>query len=221
PQSGLGSSGQDGVWALQSSHQVVEQRVSVRAYHHRDASAQLNGEIDYTTSTYGDAYHYAEPYTVLGNRLDQDEDLQRESGYFYARLRHEQYLNQQTQLSGISTSATLAPGQVLKISGGAPQAFKPGAVITCMTTKAARDSSFEATFEAIPYAETICFRPAPQAKPQIAGTIPARITSPQANDPYAHIDLEGRYRVNFLFDRDPWKPGEESLWLRLARPYAG
>ena len=221
PQSGLGSSGQDGVWALQSSHQVVEQRVSVRAYHHRDASAQLNGEIDYTTSTYGDAYHYAEPYTVLGNRLDQDEDLQRESGYFYARLRHEQYLNQQTQLSGISSSATLAPGQVLKISGGAPQAFKPGAVITCMTTKAARDSSFEATFEAIPYAETICFRPAPQAKPQIAGTIPARITSPQANDPYAHIDLEGRYRVNFLFNRDTWKPGEESLWLRLARPYAG
>ena len=221
PQSGLGSSGQDGVWALQSSHQVVEQQVSVRAYHHRDASAQLNGEVDYTTSTYGDAYHYAEPYTVLGNRLDQDEDLQSESGYFYARLRHEQYLNQQTLLSGVSSSATLAPGQVLKISGGAPQAFNPGAVITCMTTTAARNSSFEATFKAIPYSETLCFRPAPQAKPQIAGTVPARITSPQANDPYAHIDMEGRYRVSFLFDRDTWKPGEESLWLRLARPYAG
>ncbi|WP_141099735.1 type VI secretion system Vgr family protein, partial [Pseudomonas sp. K2I15] len=58
-------------------------------------------------------------------------------------------------------------------------------------------------------------------KPQIAGTVPARITSPQANDPYAEIDLEGRYRVNFLFDRDTWKPGQESMWLRLARPYAG
>ena len=231
PQSGLGSNGQDGVWALQSSHQVVEQQVSVRAYHHRDASTQLNGEIDHscgattttttTTTTYGDAYHYAEPYTVLGNRLDEDEDLPCESGYFYARLRHEQYLNQQTLLSGISSSATLAPGQVLKISGGAPQAFNPGAVITRMTTKAARDRSFEATFKAIPYSETICFRPAPQAKPQIAGTVPARVTSPQANDPYAHIDMEGRYRVNFLFDRDTCKPGEESLWLRLARPYAG
>ena len=224
PQSGLGSSGQDGVWALQSSHHVVEQHVSVRAYHHRDASAQLNGDIDHSrgaTPTYGDAYHYAEPYTVLGNRLDEDEDLQCESGYFYARLRHEQYLNQLTQLSGISSSATLAPGQVLKISGGAPQAFNPGAVITRLTTKSARDRSFEATFKAIPYSETLCFRPAPLAKPQIAGTVPARVTSPQANDPYAHIDLEGRYRVNFLFDRDTWKPGEESLWLRLARPYAG
>ncbi|MFP3518788.1 type VI secretion system tip protein VgrG, partial [Pseudomonas sp. SIMBA_077] len=30
-----------------------------------------------------------------------------------------------------------------------------------------------------------------------------------------------RYRVNFLFDRDSWKQGQESMWLRLARPYAG
>ncbi|SEN65635.1 Rhs element Vgr protein, partial [Pseudomonas sp. ok272] len=39
--------------------------------------------------------------------------------------------------------------------------------------------------------------------------------------PYAHIDMEGRYRVNFLFDRDDWKLGHESMWLRQARPYAG
>ena len=222
PQSGLGSSGQDGVWALQSNHQVVEQQVSVRAYHHRDASAHLNGGIEQSRGgAYGDAYHYAEPYRILGNRLDQDEDLPCESGYFFARLRHEQYLNQQTRLSGLSSSATLAPGQVLRISGGAPQAFQAGAVITRLTTQAARDRSFEATFEAMPYSETLCFRPAPHAKPQIAGTVPARVTSPQAHDPYGHIDMEGRYRVNFLFDRDTWKPGEESLWLRLARPYAG
>ncbi|MBD9461241.1 type VI secretion system tip protein VgrG [Pseudomonas sp. PDM05] len=222
PQSGLGSSGQDGVWALQSSHQVVEQQVSVRAYHHRDACAHLNGGIEQSRGgAYGDAYHYAEPYRILGNRLDQDEDLPCESGYFFARLRHEQYLNQQTRLGGLSSSATLAPGQVLRISGGAPQAFQAGAVITRLTTQAARDRSFEATFEAMPYSETLCFRPAPHAKPQIAGTVPARVTSPQAHDPYGHIDMEGRYRVNFLFDRDTWKPGEESLWLRLARPYAG
>ncbi|MBJ2231976.1 type VI secretion system tip protein VgrG, partial [Pseudomonas simiae] len=224
PQSGLGSSGQDAVWQLQSSHEVVEQQVHIRAYQHRDASAHLSGEIDQSrgaTTTYGEAYHYAEPYRVLGDAQSQDEDLEGESGYFYARLRHERYLNGQTQLSGISSSATLAPGQVLKVSGGAPQAFTPGAVITGLTTKAARDQSFEATFQAMPYSETVCFRPELKEKPQIAGTVPARVTSPQANDPYAHIDLEGRYRVNFLFDRDSWKAGEESVWLRLARPYAG
>ncbi|KAI2682320.1 type VI secretion system tip protein VgrG, partial [Pseudomonas sp. TNT3] len=224
PPSGLSSSDQDGVWHLQSSHAVVEQHVNIRAYHHRDARAHLDGEIDQThgaTTNYGEAYHYAEPYTVLGDRYDQDEDLQSESGYFYARLRHERYLNAQTRLSGISSSATLATGQVLKISGGAPQAFEPGSVITQLITQAARDRSFEAHFQAIPYAQTVCFRPPLPAKPQIAGTIPARITNPQANDPYAEIDLEGRYRVNFLFDRDTWNPGLESMWLRLARPYAG
>ncbi|EIK93221.1 hypothetical protein PMM47T1_28051 [Pseudomonas sp. M47T1] len=224
PQSGLSSSGQDGAWSLQSSHHVVEQHVNIRAYHHRTASAYLNGDIDQTrgaSTTYGEAYHYAEPYTVLGDPYAHDEDLQSESGFFYARLRHERYLNRQTQLSGISSSATLAPGQVLKISGGAPQAFTPGAVITHLITRAARDRSFEVSFEAIPYSETVCFRPALQDKPQIAGTVPARVTSPQEHDPYGHIDIEGRYKVNFLFDRDSWKPGEESLWLRLARPYAG
>ncbi|MDY7552795.1 type VI secretion system tip protein VgrG [Pseudomonas sp. FG1] len=224
PQSGLGSSGQDAVWHLQSNHRVVEQQVHIRTYHPRDAGAHLSGEIDQSrgaSGTYGEAYHYAEPYTTLGDRLDQDEDLLSESGYFYARLRHERYLNAQTQLSGITSSATLAPGQVLHITGGAPQAFTPGSVITGLTTTAARDSSLVATFQAIPYSDTVCFRPALQPKPQIAGTVPARVTSPQANDPYGHIDLEGRYKVNFLFDRDTWKPGEESLWLRLARPYAG
>jgi len=224
PQSGTSSSGQDGVWALQSSHQVVEQHVNIRAYYHRVANAQLNGDVDQSrgaSTTYGEAYHYAEPYTGLGDPHAQDEDLQSESGFFYARLRHERYLNDQTHLSGTSSSATLAPGQVLKISGGAPQAFGPGAVITHLTTRAARDRSFEVSFEAIPYSETVCFRPPLQKKPQIAGTVPARVTSPQEHDPYGHIDIEGRYKVNFLFDRDSWKPGEESLWLRLARPYAG
>ncbi|WP_248806281.1 type VI secretion system Vgr family protein [Pseudomonas sp. MWU13-2100] len=224
PQSGLGSTGQDGVWKLQSSHQVVERHVNIRTYHHRDASAWLDGEVDQTRgakTTYGEAYLYAEPYRVLGDPILQDEDLQSESGYFYARLRHERYLNGQTQLSGASSSATLAPGQQLNITGGAPRAFASRAVIIQLTTRAARDSSLEATFEAIPYSETVCFRPPLLDKPKMAGTVPARVTSPQANDPYGHIDLEGRYKVNFLFDRDSWKPGQESLWLRLARPYAG
>ncbi|WPN51993.1 type VI secretion system tip protein VgrG [Pseudomonas sp. P9_2] len=224
PQSGLNSSGQDGVWRLQSTHKVVEQHVNIRAYHHRVANAYLDGDIDQSRGakgTYGEAYHYAEPYNLIGDRYDQDEDLQSESGYFYARLRHERYLNGQTHLSGISSSPSLTPGQVLKISGGAPNAFTPGAVITQVTTHAARDRSFEASFQAIPYSETVCYRPALLPKPQIAGTVPARVTSPKEHDPYGHIDLEGRYKVHFLFDRDTWKPGQESLWLRLARPYAG
>lgn len=224
PLSGLSGNTQDGVWALQVEHQVVEQHVNVRAYHHREAAAYLDGEVDHSggaNTTYGEGYHYGEPYTALGDALDQDEDLLSESGYFYARLNHERYLNDQTRCSGISSSVTLTPGHVLTVSGGAPQAFEPGVVITHMTVEAARDRSLEAKFDAIPYSESIGFRPNFKGKPQISGTVPARVTSTQKNDPYGHIDMEGRYRVNFLFDRDTWRAGEESVWLRLARPYAG
>jgi len=55
----------------------------------------------------------------------------------------------------------------------------------------------------------------------MAGTLPARVTSTKSNDIYGHIDRDGRYRVSLLFDRDRWAPGEESLWVRQARPYAG
>ncbi len=55
----------------------------------------------------------------------------------------------------------------------------------------------------------------------MAGTLPARVTSTTANDIYAHIDKDGRYRVNLDFDREAWKPGYESLWVRQSRPYAG
>ncbi len=224
PQSGTSSSGQDAIWQLQSSHRVVEQHLHIRAYDPRDVDAYLEGEVDQTRgdkTTYGEAYHYAEPYTELGDALDQDEDLQSESGYFYARLRHERYLNARTRLAGVTSSAALAPGQVLQIDGGAPAAFADGAVIIRLTTTAARDRSFEASFDAIPYADHICFRPEPGKKPVIAGTLPARVTSRITADRYSHIDLEGRYKVHFLFDRDTWPAGEESLWLRLARPYAG
>ncbi|MCJ1883970.1 type VI secretion system tip protein VgrG [Pseudomonas sp. LA21] len=223
PLAGLESTGQDAVWDLQASHRIVPQQVSNRAYYHREAGAQLDASADLIQSpatTYGDAYHYGEPHQKLGDAYAQDEDLQSESGYFYARLAHERYLNQRTRLTGRTSSPVLAPGQELKIDG-APQAFTPGAVIVRLYSSAARDRSYEVQFEAIPYAEHICFRPDVPAKPVIAGTIPARVTSPQQNDPCGHIDGEGRYRVNFLFDRNTWPAGRESMWLRLARPYAG
>ncbi|WP_152224121.1 type VI secretion system Vgr family protein [Pseudomonas sp. SCB32] len=225
PLSGLETTGQDAVWDLQANHQVVQQLVSTRAYYSRDAGANLDGQVDLTrgaTTTYGEAYHYAdEPYQTLGDPLARgDEEGHAESGVFYAQLAHERYLNDQLRLSGASSSAVLPPGHVLKVEGEAPSAFTEGALIVRTHCTAARDRSFEVRFEAIPDGN-IAFRPPVPAKPRIAGTVPARVTSPQRNDPYSHIDSEGRYRVNFLFDRDSWPTGRESMWLRLARSYAG
>ncbi|MGV7964006.1 type VI secretion system tip protein VgrG, partial [Photorhabdus tasmaniensis] len=58
-------------------------------------------------------------------------------------------------------------------------------------------------------------------KPRIAGTLPARVSSTVVNDRYGDIDKDGLYRVAFDFDRAEWLKGGESLWVRLARPYAG
>ncbi len=114
------------------------------------------------------------------------------------------------------------PGLEIKVQGDdAPAVFRKGVLITGVTASAARDRSYELTFTAIPYSERYGYRPALIPCPVMAGTLPARVTSTVKNDIYAHIDKDGRYRVNLDFDRDTWKPGYESLWVRQSRPYAG
>lgn len=224
PPSGQHDSGRESVWALESHHNVVEQSVFTRDYNYRNAPEDMNLSVDVSrgdSTTYGEAYHWADNYLTPGNSDQRDPEP--ESGAFYARIRHERYLNRQTQLNGETNCATLAPGQELKVTGGeeVTDTFRQGVVITGIHSRARRDRSFEVTFHAIPYSEDYCFRPEPGDKPKMAGTLPARVTSTKTNDIYGHIDRDGRYKVNLLFDRDHWQPGEESLWVRQSRPYAG
>lgn len=222
PPSGMHDVGIESAWDLASHHRVVEKSVSTRDYNYRTATADLSSSADVTrddATTYGEAYHYADNYLTAGA---EGRDPEPESGAFYARLRHERYLNNQAHYSGVANAATLVPGQELKVTGSSiPAQFAQGVVITRTVSTARRDKSFEVTFEGIPYSEDYCFRPEPGSKPVMAGTLPARVTSTTANDTYGHIDKDGRYRVNMLFDRDAWELGYESLWVRQARPYAG
>ena len=217
--SGLSDSGTESVWGLKTAYQVVEKSVTTRDYNYRDATADMTSAFDATggdSTTCGEACHYADNFLTAG-----DPDTP-ESGAFYARIRHERYLNARAMLQGLSSSALLMPGLELKVpDADAPAVFRRGALITGLTASAARDRSYELTFTAIPYSERYSFRPARIAKPVMAGTLPARVTSTTANDIYAHIDKDGRYRVNLDFDREAWKPGYESLWVRQSRPYAG
>jgi type VI secretion system secreted protein VgrG len=217
--SGLSDSGTESVWGLNTAYHVVEKSVTTRDYNYRDATADMTSAFDATggdSTTCGEACHYADNFLTAG-----DPDTP-ESGSFYARIRHERYLNDRVILQGLSTSALLMPGLEIKVPDeDAPAVFRRGALITGLTASAARDRSYELTFTAIPYSERYSFRPARIAKPVMAGTLPARVTSTTANDIYAHIDKDGRYRVNLDFDREAWKPGYESLWVRQSRPYAG
>ena len=224
PPSGQHDSGTESVWALKSRHNVVQQLVFTRDYNYRNAPEEMSQSADVTSgdvTTYGEAYHWADNYLAPGS--DGQRNPEPESGAFYARLRHERYLNDQTRLSGRTSSAALAPGRELKVTGGAEvtEVFRQGVVITGIHSRARRDRSYEVAFTAIPFSENYGFRPQPGDRPVMAGTLPARVTSTKTNDIYGHIDRDGRYKVNLLFDRDHWSPGEESLWVRQARPYAG
>ncbi|MEE7184710.1 type VI secretion system tip protein VgrG [Escherichia coli O13:H4] len=218
--SGLFDGETEAVWGLNTAYSVVEKSVTTRDYNYRTATAEMMTEQHDATggdnTTYGEAYHYAD------NFLQKGDKEAAESGAFYARIRHERYLNEQAILKGQSTSSLLMPGLEIKVQGDdAPAVFRKGVLITGVTASAARDRSYELTFTAIPYSERYGYRPALIPRPVMAGTLPARVTSTVKNDIYAHIDKDGRYRVNLDFDRDTWKPGYESLWVRQSRPYAG
>ncbi|WBG92694.1 type VI secretion system tip protein VgrG [Pantoea piersonii] len=224
PPSGQHSAGMDSVWGMKCHHSVVPKQVSTRDYNYRLATEEMDGQAEVTgedATTYGDAYHYADNYLTRGDSYDHNPAP--ETGTFYARIRHERYLNGQARLTAITSCPTLSPGQVLKITGGyeVAEAFSSGMLITGLSSRARRDRDLEVYLSGIPDSPTYSFRPEPGPRPMMAGTLPARVTSTTENDTYAHIDRDGRYRVNMLFDRDEWKSGFESLWVRLSRPYAG
>ncbi len=224
PPSGQQSAGVDAVWEMACRHRVVEQQVSTRDYNYREATADMNAQVDVTrgeTTTFGEAYHWGDNYLTAGNVHDRHPAP--ESGAFYARLRHERYLNGQTRMQATTSCPTLCPGQVLKVTGGEEVAreFADGVLVTAMHSHARRDADFAVEFAGIPDSPDVGYRPEPGARPVMAGTLPARVTSTRENDIYGHIDKHGRYRVNMLFDRARWETGFESLWVRQSRPYAG
>ncbi|HBM8316847.1 TPA: type VI secretion system tip protein VgrG [Enterobacter cloacae] len=224
PPSGQHSQGVDSVWEMESHHNVVQKAVSTRDYNYRQATEDMNARVDATggdTTTCGEAYHYGDNYLTQGSAYDRNPAP--ESGAFYARIRHERYLNGQTKTRAFTSCPVLSPGQVVKVTGGyeVAEVFAQGVVVTAMHSHARRDEDFGVRFDGIPDSTDFCFRPAPGSRPVMAGTLPARVTSTTENDTYGHIDKDGRYRVNMLFDRDNWETGFESLWVRQSRPYAG
>ncbi|MEP9186682.1 type VI secretion system tip protein VgrG [Enterobacter hormaechei] len=224
PPSGQHSQGVDSVWEMESHHNVVQKAVSTRDYNYREATQDMNTLVDATrgdATTYGDAYHWADNYLTAGTSHDRNPAA--ESGAFYARIRHERYLNGQTQTVAFTSCPVISPGMLLKVTGGyeVAEVFAQGVVVTAMHSHARRDEDFGVRFDGIPDSPDFSFRPEPGSRPVMAGTLPARVTSTTENDTYGHIDKDGRYRVNMLFDRENWETGFESLWVRQSRPYAG
>ncbi|HGU9808624.1 TPA: type VI secretion system Vgr family protein [Enterobacter hormaechei] len=225
--SGMSDSGADSVWGLNITHNVVEASVTTKDYNHRDAQSILqSAPADMTRGdgegvNYGDVYHYRLRHLARGDKIDPTA----ETANFYARLDHERFLANQTQITGYSTAAWLAPAQVLNITDGLPPTLpavlqEPVLVISTHFT-ASRKSALLVDILGVPYSETVCWRPAPLPRPKVTGTMTARVTSAKANDIYAWQDASGLYRVKFDADRDEKGQGQESMPVRLAKPYGG
>ncbi|MTC46472.1 type VI secretion system tip protein VgrG [Providencia sp. wls1922] len=226
--SGLSDNHVDSVWGLSLRHQVVESTVFAKDYNHRLAEDTLISAVadmtrgDGEKINYGDVYHYKGRHLTRGDKIRPET----ETANFWARLDHERFLARQTLLRGESSAADLTPLLVLSIqdnplSSTLPSVFKSPVLITRLRFTASRDKALTVRFDAVPYTESLCWRPALKPRPVIAGTLMARITSAKDHDIYAHQNEHGFYWVKFDADRDDKTKGYESMPVRLAKPYAG
>ncbi|EKM7178093.1 type VI secretion system tip protein VgrG [Cronobacter sakazakii] len=221
--SGMSDSGADSVWNMSVSHRVVEANVTSRDYNYRRAQQVLqSAPADMTRGdgegiTYGEVYHYKPRHPERGDKTDSEA----ETANFYARLDHERFLASRIQITGCSTDAALAPGQVLTLTGDVPAAVEGPLLLTGTSFSASRQAALQVDISAVPYSETVCWRPPLLPRPKVSGTMTARVTSARAGDIYAWQDAAGLYRVKFDADRDDKSPGQESMPVRLAKPYGG
>ncbi|MFK3912932.1 type VI secretion system Vgr family protein [Enterobacter cancerogenus] len=225
--SGMSDSGTDSVWGLNVSHNVVEASVTTKDYNHHDAQSVLqSAPADMTRGdgegmTYGEVYHYRLRHLERGDKIDP----QAETANFYARLDHERFLADQVRITGKSTDVTLAPAQVLTLTDSLPltlpERLQGPLLLTAVGFTASRRDALQVTLLAVPYSETLCWRPPLLPRPKVTGTMTARVTSAKANDIYAWQDASGLYRVKFDADREDKSQGQESMPVRLAKPYGG
>ncbi len=219
--SGLFDGAAESVWDVRTWHRGVTGTVATRDYNYRTATTPMDATVSVRSDavTTGEHYRYAAPYRTAGD--DSDPEPETESGAFYARIHHERELIKSARIHLFSNAAHLTPGQVLEPQGDVIDALKEGVVLTLVTFRGARDSRLHVSVWGMPYTERYCFRPADIPRPEIHGTLPARVESREKNDIYAHLDEQGRYRVKLDFDREGTEAGYSYLWLRMAKPYAG
>ncbi len=226
--SGMSDRGAASVWGLSVRHSVVQASVTAKDYNYREAQKVLQStRTDMTHGdgegvTYGEVYHYKPRHLDTGDKIDPTA----ETGNFLARLDHERFLSAQTLITGFSTDPTLHPAQVLTVTdtsipSSLPELLTQPMVVVRTGFSASRKDALKVTIAAVPYSETLCWRPALLPRPKVSGTMMARVTSAKSNDIYAWQDTSGLYRVKFDADQDDKTQGQESMPVRLAKPYGG
>jgi len=225
--SGMEDGGATAVWALTVSHSVAAASVTTGDYNPRQAHLRLESAAadvsggDDEAVTYGDEWLYGTGHHERGEALWPAA----ETGNFYARLAHERQLCRRTEVTGESSDATLGPAQVINVKADAvsplPEALSGWLLVVSVTLSASRRQALKVAFSAVPDRSPQVWRPMLKPRPVVSGTLMARVTSARSGDLYAWQDAAGLYRVRFDADRDERTAGQESMPVRLAKPYGG
>ncbi|WP_414450852.1 type VI secretion system Vgr family protein [Burkholderia sp. 22PA0099] len=207
---GLESSGVEAVTALKTHAVTVPQSFTVADYHPEQAWERFKDEANVAPQ---DSTTYGKPYVYGTHHLDQD------GAKWEAQLRHEAAIAWQVIYEGDSTVMALQAGRVLYMDAALADA-PDGQLVVEVTHQGARDRSYVNRYRAIPADRRFRLQFEPDHWPKIAGTLSARVTSPDKYK-YAYLTAAGCYTVRFDVDFADWPSGGESVPLRLAKPFAG
>ncbi|WP_109483697.1 type VI secretion system Vgr family protein [Paraburkholderia sp. C35] len=200
----------ESVHALQTRTSTVPQAFQVADYNPERAWERFRDEGNIAPQ---DPTTYGQPYIYGTHHLDQA------GAKWEAELRHEAAIAWQVIFEGESNVLSLQPGRIMQIDEMLPDA-PDGQVVIEITHRGARDTAYTNTFRAIPSDRRFRLKLDESAWPTIAGTLSARVTSPDRYK-YAYLTAAGYYTVRFDVDFATWPAGGESVPLRLAKPFAG
>ncbi|WP_176054588.1 type VI secretion system Vgr family protein [Paraburkholderia caribensis] len=208
-QAGL-ESGSEAVSSLVTRTQTVAQSFLVADYNHDSAWERYRDDANVAAE---DKTTYGQPYVWGTHHSDA------RAAKWEAQLRHEAAFASQVVYEGESNVLALMPARILHIDKALPDAPN-GQVVVEVVHRGARDDAYSNTYKAIPSDRRFRLALEEAAWPRIAGTLSARVTSPDQYK-YAYLTAAGYYVVRFDLDFDEWNPGGESVPLRLAKPFAG
>jgi type VI secretion system secreted protein VgrG len=208
-QAGL-ESGIEAVSSLVTRTQTVAQSFLVADYNADSAWERFRDDANVAAE---DKTTYGQPYVWGTHHPDA------QAAKWEAQLRHEAAIASQVIYEGESSVLALMPARILHIDETLPDAPN-GQVIVEVVHRGARDDAYSNMYKAIPSNRRFRLALDEGAWPRIAGTLSARVTSPDQYK-YAYLTAAGYYVVRFDLDFDEWNPGGESVPLRLAKPFAG
>jgi type VI secretion system secreted protein VgrG len=203
---------------------LTPNKLKIKDYNYRKPSLAIEGEAKVHPKGLGEYFLYNEH----SRSVDEAKRL--------AKIRAEEQLCRRQRFTGESAAPYVRSGFVFQLSEHYRNEFNQHYLVTLVRHEGAqvgyliaglqqslpdrnKEVFYKNLFEAIP--NNVQFRPPRQTpKPQISGTINARIDA-YGSGKYAELDDQGRYKVKFYFDASDASDGKASAWLRMAQPYAG